>query len=231
MLNWEVPAILKITYWTTVNMPQQEYWKIDQSGRWERGRKAMKRKGERGRSIDCSSDLSQHTKPPLLLKKTPSAARTFYCINCSPRPLSRPPLTVGQPMSWNRGLKAPAGQATIGLLERKGKCSFSLTFFIANSLSLSLFLPFTIGRHYWSHYSDPPSCHRSLATQIWCVLASVRAHEPCGMPSNPTEREMRRIKNNFSLTVLTFPLPAIQTTVTHFACLLDTLWYACTCTV
>lgn len=70
----------------------------------------------------------------------PSAARALYCINCSPsppprtpppRPLSHAAHMVGQPMSWKRGLKAPAGPPTIGLLEaRRGKSS--LPFLLAN---------------------------------------------------------------------------------------------------
>lgn len=99
MLNWQVPMILKITHWTAVNMRQQENWKIDQSRRWEREKKAMKRKvKEGGRPIDCSFDLSAHTKPPFLKKKKkkhPSPIQPeLYCINC---PLPCPPPAVLAP--------------------------------------------------------------------------------------------------------------------------------------
>lgn len=62
-----------------------------------------------------------------------------------------------------------------------------------------------------------------------CVRATVRAREPRGTSSSPTEREMRRIKNNFPSQSWLFspPPPPPWTSVTHVAFLLDTLWYAC----
>lgn len=126
-------------------------------------------------------------------------ARALYCINCSPippphtpppRPLSHAAHMVGQPMSWKRGLKAPAGPSTIGLLEvRRGKSS--LPFLLANLTPLPL-PSFAIGRHYGGHYSCPSKLPWELSDSDARVSRGARSHKPRGTPSSPAEPEMWR---------------------------------------
>lgn len=176
-------------------------------------------------TVVLTSLLTQHSNQPKKKKKKasePCTARAFYCSNPPPLPLPRPlshqPHVAGQPISWSRGLKAPAGRATIGLLQPwKGKCSLlSLTFFLSNSLSLC----FAVGRHYGSHYSGPPSCHRSFGALTWpCVCECMRTHKPRRTSSSPTKCEMRRIKSHFSWLFF-----LLRSYATHFTFLLDTFW-------
>lgn len=160
------------------------------------GKKSNEKKKveEGGRPIDCSFDLSAHTKPPLHQKKNGQGILT---VSTAPppsllHPLSHPPHMVGQPMSWSRGLKAPTGRATIGLLQpREGKCSLS-----PSSPSLS----FTVGRHCGSHYSALRVAADASGFDPVCVFQCVCVCEPCRKSSSPTECEMRRIKTYFPLT-------------------------------
>lgn len=132
----------------------------------------------------------------------PSAAWALYCINCSPtplpprtpppRPLSHAAHMAGQPMSCKRGLKAPAGPPTMGLLEaRRGKSS--LPFLLANPSPLPL-PSFAVGRHYGGHYSRPSKLPRELCdSDAGLSRGPPRSHKPRGTPSSPAEPEMWRI--------------------------------------
>lgn len=130
----------------------------------------------------------------------PSAARAFYCINCSllpsprmppPRPFSHAAHMVGQPMSWKQGLKAPAAPLTIGLLEvRRGKSS--LSFLLANLSPLPL-PSFAVGRHYGGHYSCSSKLPQELSDLDAGVSRGTCSHKPHGTPSSPAEPQMWRI--------------------------------------
>lgn len=178
--------------------------------------------------IDCGSDLCSYKTPPPLVKKRERKKISWtlhgqgILLYQSPPPLlvplSHQSHTAGQPISCSRGLKAPAGWATKGLLQSWKESAPS---------SLTLSSPFTVGRHYGSHYSGSPSCHRSveaLTRSHVCVLPRVcecvRIYRPCRKPSSPTECQMRRIKSNFSpLRVLTFsPHRRAMWYILHFCC-------------
>lgn len=164
-------------------------------------KRGVRREGGREGGRSTAALTSRRTQsPPSCPKKMPSAARALYCINCSlpppprtppPRPLSHAAHIVGQPMSWKRGLKAPAAPPTIGLLEaRRGKSS--LPFLLANPTPLPL-PSFAVGRHYGGHYSRPSKLPRELSDSDAGVSRGARSHKPRGTPSSPAEPQMWRI--------------------------------------
>lgn len=244
MLNWQVPMILKITYWTPVNTRQQENWKnrsitaMEERER-ENVMKRKRRKREGGWSTVALTSLHTQSPPPLKKKKkkkNPGLHSHFYCINRPPAPTpSQPPA----PHGWTadtlqlrtKSSHRASDNRTPTAKERKVlplfSLSLSLTFFFTNSLPLSLcretwwkslFWPSKLPQKLWGFDSAPCVC----VSKCVCVYIS-----PAGCPPAPQSVRWGELRVIFPHRDLTFFSP-LRSNATHFTFLLNTLWYAYT---